>query len=341
MKLLSIAVPCYNSEAYMSKCIDSLLVGGNEVEIIIVDDGSTDRTAEIADTYAAEYPDIIKVVHKKNGGHGSAVNAGIENATGLYFKVVDSDDWVKEIAYRKILTTIEELMGGDERVDMFISNFVYNKENENRHKVMRYNRMFPIEQIFTWKDIKRISKSHYLLMHSVIFRTKLLRDCGLKLPEHTFYVDNIYVFNPLPFVKNMYYLDVNFYYYYIGRSDQSVNEKIMISRIDQQIRVNKLMVDYYTENIGMIRTVPERHKYMYNYLEIITAVTNILLILDENKEHLEMRKELLEYIKKRSLLLFLKIRYSVEGNFIYMPSKGGRKVTVAGYKLLQKIYNFN
>ena len=118
MKLLSIAVPCYNSEAYMSKCIDSLLVGGNEVEIIIVDDGSTDRTAEIADTYAAEYPDIIKVVHKKNGGHGSAVNAGIENATGLYFKVVDSDDWVKEIAYRKILTTIEELMGGDERVDM-------------------------------------------------------------------------------------------------------------------------------------------------------------------------------------------------------------------------------
>ena len=341
MKLLSIAVPCYNSEAYMSKCIDSLLVGGNEVEIIIVDDGSTDRTAEIADTYAAEYPDIIKVVHKKNGGHGSAVNAGIENATGLYFKVVDSDDWVKEIAYRKILTTIEELMGGDERVDMFISNFVYNKENENRHKVMRYNTMFPIEQIFPWTDIKRISKSHYLLMHSVIFRTKLLRDCGLKLPEHTFYVDNIYVFNPLPFVKNMYYLDVNFYYYYIGRSDQSVNEKIMISRIDQQIRVNKLMVDYYTENIGMIRTVPERHKYMYNYLEIITAVTNIILIPDEKKEHLEMRKELLEYIKKRSLFLFLKIRYSVEGNFIYMPSKGGRKVTVAGYKLLQKIYNFN
>ncbi|MCR5669373.1 MAG: glycosyltransferase family 2 protein, partial [Butyrivibrio sp.] len=202
MKLLSIAVPCYNSQDYMEKCIDSLLVGGEEVEILIVDDGSKDRTAEIADRYEREYPTICKAIHKPNGGHGSAVNAGIEHATGLYFKVVDSDDWVKEIAYRKILSTLAELAGGEKQLDLLISNFVYNKVGEKRHKVMRYNTMFPIEQLFTWKDIKRIPKGRYLLMHSVIFRTKLLRQCGLRLPEHTFYVDNIYVFNPLPFVKN-------------------------------------------------------------------------------------------------------------------------------------------
>ena len=93
MKLLSVAIPCYNSEKYMKKCIDSLLVGGEDVEIIIVDDGSAgDRTAEIADEYAAEYPSVVKALHKKNGGHGSAVNAGIQAASGLYFKVVDSDD---------------------------------------------------------------------------------------------------------------------------------------------------------------------------------------------------------------------------------------------------------
>lgn len=77
MKLLSITVPCYNSQDYMKHCIDSLLVGGNEVEIIIVDDGSTDSTGEIADQYQTEYPEIVRVIHKKNGGHGSAVNAGI------------------------------------------------------------------------------------------------------------------------------------------------------------------------------------------------------------------------------------------------------------------------
>ncbi len=341
MKLLSVAVPCYNSEAYMSKCIDSLIIGGKDVEVIIVDDGSTDRTAEIADQYASDYPDIVRVIHKKNGGHGSAVNAGIENASGLYFKVVDSDDWVKEIAYRKILTTLEELTGGSERLDLLISNFVYNKEGENRHKVMRYNRMFPIERMFTWKDVKRTPKGHYLLMHSAIYRTQLLRECGLKLPEHTFYVDNIYVFNPLPFVKNMYYLDVNFYSYYIGRGDQSVNQDIMISRIDQQIKVNKIMIDYYVENIGMIRSSRERYKYMFNYLEIITAITSILAIASGTEENLAKRVELLEYIKSKSFLLYMKIRYSIEGTYIYLPGKGGRKITLAGYKILRRIYNFN
>ena len=94
MKLLSIAIPCYNSEAYMEKCINSLLLGGEEVEILVVDDGSSDRTAQIADEYAEKYPDIIRVIDKENGGHGDAVNYGLANAEGKYFKVVDSDDWV-------------------------------------------------------------------------------------------------------------------------------------------------------------------------------------------------------------------------------------------------------
>ena len=99
MKLLTITVPCYNSQDYLDRCMESLLVGGEDVEILIVDDGSTDRTAEMADAYAQKYPAIVKVIHKQNGGHGSAVNAGIAGATGQFFKVVDSDDWVKEEAY--------------------------------------------------------------------------------------------------------------------------------------------------------------------------------------------------------------------------------------------------
>ena len=109
MKLLSIAIPCYNSQDYMGKCIESLLAGGEEVEILVVNDGSSDRTAQIADEYAAKYPTIVKAIHQENGGHGSAVNAGIRNATGLYFKVVDSDDWVNKEAYIEILKTLYEL----------------------------------------------------------------------------------------------------------------------------------------------------------------------------------------------------------------------------------------
>ena len=108
MKLLSIAVPCYNSEAYMRQCIESLLPGGEEVEILIVDDGSKDGTAAIADEYENRYPTICRAIHQENGGHGEAVNTGIWNATGLYFKVVDSDDHLSADAYRKVLDKIRE-----------------------------------------------------------------------------------------------------------------------------------------------------------------------------------------------------------------------------------------
>ncbi len=106
----------------------------------------------------------------------------------------------------------------------------------------------------------------YILMHSVIYRTQLIKDCGLKLPKHTFYVDNIFVFEPLPSVKKMYYINTNFYRYYIGRDDQSVNEKVMISRIDQQLRVTKRLIDSYLSN------TPENEKcrkYMRTYLRIM------------------------------------------------------------------------
>ncbi len=341
MKLLSITVPCYNSQDYMEKCIDSLLVGGEEVEILIVDDGSTDRTAEIADDYQAKYPTICRAIHKKNGGHGSAVNTGIENATGLFFKVVDSDDYVKEMAYRKILLTLSDLVGGDQHLDMLISNFVYDKVGEKRHKVMRYNHMLPTDQIFTWKDIKNVHKNKVLLMHSVIFRTKLLKECGLKLPEHTFYVDNLYVFQPLPFVKNMYYVDVNFYYYFIGREDQSVHEDVMIGRIDQQLLVNRMMIDYYSDNYNMIASNRMRKKYMFNYMEMITTISCILLIISGTEESLGKKQALWDYIEKKNRVLFLKLRYGILGNYVSLPGKGGRSVTVAGYKLVQHIYNFN
>ena len=338
MKLLSVAIPCYNSEAYMEKCIDSLLVGGEEVEILIVDDGSTDKTAEIADVYAEKYPTIVRAIHQENGGHGEAVNAGIRNAQGLYFKVVDSDDWVNKEAYEKILKTLEELLRGPKTVDLFISNFVYEKQGATRKKVMQYRHCFPQGEVFGWSDIGHMQKGKYLLMHSMIYRTQLLQQCGLELPKHTFYVDNLFAYEPLPYVKKMYYLDVNFYRYFIGRDDQSVNEKVMIKRIDQQIRVNKMMVDVY--NRGNF-TNKRLRAYMFSYLDIITTVSSIMLIRAETEEALQKKKELLEYIKSENRVLYRKLRHSLFGRVMNLPGKGGRKMSVAAYKISQKFYGFN
>lgn len=338
MKILTVAVPCYNSEAYMEKCINSLLKGGDEVEILIIDDGSKDRTAEIADAYAAKYPEIIKAVHQENGGHGEAVNAGIRNATGLYFKVVDSDDWVDEESYKKILSTLDFLIRSQDKIDMFISNFVYEKQGARHKKVMSYRSFFPVEEVFGWNQVKHLRKGKYILMHSVIYRTKLLLDCGLELPKHTFYVDNLFVYQPLPYVKKMYYLDVNFYRYFIGRDDQSVNEKVMIGRIDQQLRVNKLMIDAY--DLYKISNRKLR-KYMMYYLDILMAVSTIMLIRSGEPENLVKKEELWQYLKKKDMRLYLAIRNGVTGAAMNLPGRGGRQVSVALYKLAQKLYGFN
>ena len=325
----------------MKKCIESLLVGGEDVEILIVDDGSTDGTGRIADSYESRYPSIVKAIHKENGGHGSAVNAGLAHATGLYYKVLDSDDWVKESAYQKILDTLRDIIARGDTLDMLISNFVYEKEGEKKHKVMKYHHALPQDKIFGWNEVKHFHKGQYILMHSVIFRTKLLRECGLNLPEKTFYVDNIFVFEPLPYVKNMYYLDVNFYRYYIGREGQSVNEEIMISRIDQQIMVNKIMIDYFVDNKNKIIGKSKLKKYMLNYLEIITVISSVMLIRSGTEENLEKKAKLWEYIRQKDIGLFIKLRYGVLGNSMNLPGKGGRKITVEGYKICRRFFKFN
>ncbi len=338
MKLLSIAIPCYNSQDYMERCIKSLLPGGGDVEIIIVDDGSRDMTPEIADAYRKKFPDIVKVVHQENGGHGEAVNAGLKNASGLFFKVVDSDDWVDEDAYQQILDTLREIVGSDHTLDMLISNFVYEKEGAKHKKVMKYTSALPQDQLFAWDDVRHMHKGQYLLMHSVIYRTKLLQECNLKLPKHTFYVDNLYVYEPLPFVKSMYYLNVDFYRYFIGRDDQSVNEQVMIRRIDQQIKVNKMMIDAY--DLWKISNKKLR-RYMFNYLEIITVISTVLLIRSGTEENLEKKRELWRYIKQKDLRLFHRLRNGIMGNTMNLPGKGGRKISIAAYKIAQKVVGFN
>lgn len=337
MKLLTFAIPCYNSQDYMEHCIESILPGGEDIEILIIDDGSKDRTAEIADDYAKRYPSIIRAIHQDNGGHGEAVNTGIRNASGLYFKVVDSDDWVDAEAYKKVLQTLRELTGSKTTLDMLLSNYVYEKEGAKNKKVMRQTG-FPKDRLFTWSDVRHFYKGHYILMHSVIYRTKLLRECGLELPKHTFYVDNIYVYKPLPYVRTMYYLDVDFYRYYIGREDQSVNEKVMISRIDQQIRVNKIMLD--DVNLWKVQN-PKCRKYMFNYLEIITVVSTIMLIRSGTEENLEKKRALWKYIKDRDIKLFHKLRRGIMGQTMNLPGKSGRKISVAAYRLSQKVVGFN
>lgn len=338
MKLISFVVPCYNSQEYMRHCIDTLLPGGDQVEILIVNDGSSDNTAAIADEYEKKYPDICRAIHQENKGHGGAVNTGIKNATGIYLKVVDSDDWVNEYAYGEILDTLANFYKQGTVLDMLLSNYVYEKQGAKKKTVIHYRHAIPKDQIFCWDDVGRFPVSRYILMHSVIYRTALLRECDLELPEHTFYVDNIYVFKPLPYVKTMYYLDVNFYRYFIGRDDQSVNETNMIKRIDQQFKVTYIMIDYMTQ-FNLVSKPLER--YMRHYLSIIMCISSVISVKSGQKEHLKMRKELWKYLYDSDKRLYRKIRHNITSCAVNLPGYVGRKSTIAMYKAARRFIGFN
>jgi len=338
MKVLTIAIPCYNSAAYMDRAIESLLIGSDDIEILIVNDGSSDNTAVIADEYEKKYPNIIRAIHKENGGHGDAVNTGLKYATGMYYKVLDSDDWFDKNSFKKVLDVLKSMVNKSEPVDMLIANYVYEKISIGKSKSINYKSAMPEEKIFTWDDIGFLKVSQNILMHSVIYRTEVLRKCNLELPKHTFYVDNIFVFKPLPYVKTMYYLNVDLYRYFIGREDQSVNEKIMIGRIDQQIKVTKIMIDNY--NPMNIKSKKLR-KYMTQYLTMMMTVSTVLLLKSNKEENLNKKDELWDYLRNNNKSLYEEVNKTLLGKLMQMDSSFGRKIILSGYSLSRKIYAFN
>lgn len=354
MKTISFAVPCYNSADYMEKCVESLLPCGDDIEIILVDDGSTkDDTPAICDRLVEQHPGIVRAIHKENGGHGSAVNAGLAAAEGLYYKVVDSDDWLDKDAMDVIMPYLRsqkeayEQRCADETsatssvaapTDLVISNYVYEKVHEGTHTTIRYTNVFPTDKEFGWSDVGRFNPSQYLLMHSVIYRTELLRDMRLQLPEHCFYVDNIFVYVPLPHVESMRYFDVDAYRYYIGREDQSVNEKVMLSRIDQQIRITKVMIDSVTlSNVENKRL----RQYMKNYLSMMMCICSVFLRMEQTPENEAKRTDIWAYLRAKDEGLYHDLRRSVLNLATNIPTEAGRRFGLTGYHIAQKIFKFN
>ena len=339
MILMTFTVPCYNSEAYMRKCIDSLLPAGDDTEIIIVDDGSTDSTGEIADGYAAAHPDRVRVIHQENGGHGEGVNQGVRNARGKYFKVVDSDDWLDGDALAKLLSRMREHETAGIDVDMYVANYVYEHVEDGKTFVMDYHRIFPNETVCSWEDIRPFGITQYLMMHSVYFKTDILRNCGLELPKHTFYVDNLFMYKPLPDVKTIYYMPLDLYRYLIGRADQSVTLENGAKRYEQQIRVTKMMVDCFDLR-EMGETRPKLRRYLLHELGMMVLICAVFTYADDTPERRANFYAVWQYIKDKDPWLYRRLRWTTTATVATGKSKFSRWLDVCGYRFFKKIVKF-
>ena len=199
--------------------------------------------------------------------------------------------------------------------------------------------MLPEDKLFGLNQVGRFRVDQNLLMHSLIYRTKVLRESGLELPKHTFYVDNLFAYIPLPYVRSLYYMNVDLYRYYIGRSDQSVNESVMIGRIDQQIRVNKMMFDAYSLPDDVFNK--RLSQYMMSYLAMICLVTSIMLTISGTEENKQKRKELWQYFKENDPGMYWRLRRGLRGIASNPPGVISSSLMRKGYHLAQKIYKFN
>ena len=310
-KTITFGIPSYNAAADMDHCITSILEGSayaSDVEIIIVDDGSHDETPQKADEWEARYPGIIRAVHQENGGHGMAVMAGLREAQGVYYKVVDSDDWLDGQALSTMLSILRGFIERDLRVDLFISNYVYEKVHEGTHNTVSYRMALPRKKVFGWDEMGRFRPDQNLLMHSLCYRTDVLRDEGL-------------------------------YRYFIGREGQSVNEATMVKRLDQQFRVTRIMMNSFHlfDDIESSRL----RSYMMGYFTMMMAICSVFTKLSDEEGADERLKQLWADLKEFDARMYRHARYGVLGLFTNLRGRAGEKTTVGIYHLASKIFKFN
>ena len=342
-KTITFGIPCYNSSEYMDHCVTSILEGSDyadDVQIVIVDDGSTkDDTLQKALDWQRRYPEIIQAVHQENGGHGIAVLKALEHAEGAYFKIVDSDDWVDGDALRVLLERLRMFVDYETRVDLVVTNYVYEHVAEGKQKVVDYGFALPKGKIITWKSIGHFNMAQNLLMHALCYRTEVLRDDGLPMPAHTFYVDNIYAYVPLPRCQTLYYLDVDLYRYFIGRDDQSVNEDLLVSRVDQQLRVTRVMMHAY--HLYDDIDTRELRDYMIGHFTLMMAACSIFSKLSKDPQAEPRLEELWEELRQYDRRMYRRARHGLVGTAMNFTGEGGKKATIIIYRVAQKLVKFN
>lgn len=320
----------------MENCIQSLLTGGERVEIIIIDDGSKDNTGSIADAYAEKYPSIVQVIHQENGGHGEGINQGLEYATGIYFKVVDSDDTVSA-DFPAFLDCLEkcEAQGG---VDLMVTNYYYVHSDGIGDRSINYSSVLPEGRIFGWEDTKPFKIHQMLTIHSCTFRTEVMRSSGGALPKHVFYEDNLMVCKTLPNVRRMYYHNSDLYRYWIGRADQSVQQSIMSKRYAHQILVTeKCFTTCHLDDISS----PHLKRYLEHELFMMFGISILFTRLNKTAESDAALEQMWENCKAFDVKWGDYFRNRTPLWFLCIPGRFGQNLSGMIYKIANKVVRFN
>ena len=301
MKLLTIVVPVYNTEKYIKRCLDSLdnKEINDKIEVLIVSDGSKDKSIEIARTFSDKYPDTFKIIEKENGGHGSTINKGLELATGKYFRVLDSDDWVDSKNFVEFIEKLEK-QNADLIVTDYCKEFVYEGRSERIvYKGLKINKLYDFNKF----DLKELN-GEYFVMATSTYKTEILRKSNLKLMEKTFYVDMQYNIIPIIEVNNFIYFELDIYRYFIGRKDQSINTNSFVKNHLNHDKVVKNLIEYYVKSEKKFSKIKTEYIKMIIKYFLFTHYSIYCLYFNNRLQGYKFVKKFDDYLKQTSQELY-------------------------------------
>ncbi len=339
--LVTFVMPCYNSAAFMDRGLKSLVpvveAAGHPCEILLINDGSSDDTSTIAHHWAEQH-ECVTAIDQENTNWGGVVNHGLRIARGAYFKVIDSDDYFDELALRRVLDTLALTVEAEKAPDLLVTNYTYDHLASHSQRVMQYRKFFPQGRVFEWHEMGKQGQDKFIMIHAAWYKTAILRESGVQLPEGISYTDGLLLLHPMPYVKTLYYLDIQPYHYIIGREGQSVEIEVVKKHIDEQLYVTRLAIDDI-DYAPLYQSEPNLAMLMTGYVSCMMSVSTLHLFMIGTPESLEKNSELWAYLIEKNPTLYGNVKKSWAGR-ANRKTRLGRFLALGGYKLGQTIYKF-
>lgn len=340
MKLLTIAVPSYNSEKFLANTLESLL-GYEDVEVIVINDGSKDNTLKIANEYKEKYPDYFKVIDKENGGHGSGLNAAYKIAEGLYFKCCDSDDTLDRNGLLALLEKIKEHQKANTLPDIFLADYVAVYSNHNRETVCGLRKYFKIDKVYNYDELKPLPFTQYLMIHMTYVKTDILKENKMELVEKTFYEDNEFVYFILGCSNSICYVDKPIYRYSLGDVGQSISIPNMQKNYMHEMRAYKATFMHFNSD-DYAKWSKKKQRYVLKDLSQLYVLAYTYAFLKRGKERRQAFKELKKDCKAFDKKLFKKAKWKfLPGMITLLPVFIRPPLTRLTTKIVAKLKGWN
>ena len=337
-KRISFCIPSYNSEEYLHYALDSLL-GYDDIEVLVIDDGSRDGTLAVAQSYQDRYPDVFRAIHQENKGHGGAINTALGLCTGEYFKVLDSDDWVDHDAMDKLMAFLRQ--PHETMPDLILMDYVYQQGRDNPSTRIHFDFYFPKNEIIPLEKMKRHMRIRdNVTLHSAIYRTEMVRSCGVVLPEHCSYEDNYFVYAPLTVIDTVCYIPEPLYQYLIGRDGQSMNYETCVRKYKDFVRCGYLIFDY-CDITKFKNTEKKRYRILRHHFLLSMMMAVIYPLINASPEAKKDLDAFNEHCEQTNPELYKLMRRDARVSAFNGKSKFRRGFARFMYALARKIVKFN